>query len=204
MNPRKKRHLKMAANVRDVYRQVDAHVTSSAEFEGVSCKKGCAACCRMMTVTTFPEAVALASRYPKEVERALPRLREDHATMLDIGRAQAVPMNTPHMLDPELHQRLCDAWWELQRPCPFLSDANECTVYEARPLACRTYYVRSDPSLCARVPAAGVEFLALSDENSPRAIGALADAQERAGLSQMFMCGNLAEMVLYARQQLRR
>lgn len=33
--------------------------------------------------------------------------------------------------------------------CPFLSEKGTCTIYNYRPLLCRTYHVLSDPALCA-------------------------------------------------------
>ncbi|MDA0559683.1 YkgJ family cysteine cluster protein [Burkholderia pseudomallei] len=40
-------------------------------------------------------------------------------------------------------------------PCPFLSNAGECSIYAYRPLFCRTYHSLSDPKLCG-IPGAAV------------------------------------------------
>ncbi|CAH0300412.1 hypothetical protein SRABI13_04367 [Erwinia aphidicola] len=37
-----------------------------------------------------------------------------------------------------------------ESPCPFLSEKGTCTIYNFRPLLCRTYHVLSDPALCAQ------------------------------------------------------
>ena len=34
-------------------------------------------------------------------------------------------------------------------PCPFLSTNGTCSIYQQRPLFCRTYHSLSDPKLCA-------------------------------------------------------
>lgn len=33
-------------------------------------------------------------------------------------------------------------------PCPFLNSQSACSIYDYRPLLCRTYHVLSDPALC--------------------------------------------------------
>jgi Fe-S-cluster containining protein len=41
------------------------------------------------------------------------------------------------------------AYWQAQQPCPFLQD-DRCSVYPARPFACREHHVLSNPALCAQ------------------------------------------------------
>lgn len=193
----------MAAAVRSVYEAVDRGLQTAPEYETATCKKGCAACCRMLVVTTYPEAVALVSRFPKEVDRARPQLEADLAALTEVAINAAVPMGVAHMLDRERHIAMADGWWALQRPCPFLSAENTCTVYEARPLACRNYLVQTEPEHCAEVPQTRVAIMQLTKEDTARALGMLADAQERAGVERDFVVGALSEMVLFARAQLR-
>jgi Fe-S-cluster containining protein len=60
-------------------------------------------------------------------------------------------------------------WMERKRGCPFLDKkAGECRVYNVRPLACRTYYVVSDPADCSPDrPGAGVSIIDPSDATMP-------------------------------------
>lgn len=201
---KKKRHLQMAADVHAIYAQVDRHIQSAPEFGDVTCKRGCAACCRMMMVVTYPEAVALVTRYPKEVERARAALEADLQVTIEIAIAAGVAQNAPQMLDPSINERMCEDWWQRQRACPFLSPDNDCTVYDARPLACRGYHVRNGPEVCAQVPCTDdVEIVKLTPENEQLVIAAFGNAYYQADPRAQFTCGPFAEMVLYARRELR-
>jgi Fe-S-cluster containining protein len=79
-------------------------------------------------------------------------------------------------------------WMAQKKGCPFLDKkAGECRIYNVRPLACRTYYVVSDPANCSPdKPGAGVhvidpieatmpaiEGIAKTTESIPPATGSL-------------------------------
>jgi Fe-S-cluster containining protein len=40
-------------------------------------------------------------------------------------------------------------WMETKKGCPFLGKSGDCRIYSVRPIACRTYYVVSDPENCS-------------------------------------------------------
>src|SRR3569623_3215541 len=88
----------------------------------VACHDGCAHCCYQAVGVSVPEALALeayvrATRSPAEREELAARVRQADQRTRGLTSAQR--------LSPEL-------------PCPFLEVADgRCTVYEARPLACR-------------------------------------------------------------------
>lgn len=90
----------------------------------VSCKKGCSICCHLNVVVTNDEADLLFEKYDKSQDEKLKR----QAAVTD-------DLKYPSILG------YSDA------ACVFLKD-NECSVYEDRPMACRSYRVISDPDEC--------------------------------------------------------
>lgn len=119
----------------------------------ISCRKGCAACCRMLVPLSAPEAFALreyVGQLPTDRHTLLLNRLGDTKDQLkraglwdrlnDIAEAaMAVP---DQELDP-----INRAYYALRMPCPYLE--NElCSIYEARPAACRELLVTSPAELC--------------------------------------------------------
>jgi Fe-S-cluster containining protein len=101
----------------------------SQKVEEGACRKGCAWCCRLEVETRFAEAVHLARR-----AKADPRL-EAHV------RATAARLAG---MDATARPRAAV-------PCAFLDQASgACSVYEDRPLACRSYRSR-DAGWCRSI-----------------------------------------------------
>ena len=126
---------------------LDVEIRGSLEaLEGppITCAKGCAGCCRQLTVATTAEAQNIVETHPELVRRALPVLRAQNA-FLDHA---AERLGLPPELSNETRQAFADAWWLAGQACVFLDAAGTCTIYRQRPLACRTYFVRSDPARC--------------------------------------------------------
>lgn len=91
-----------------------------------TCKKGCSHCCYQLVGLTEPEAKLISEniecddKHIEHIKKVAPfNTVEEWATL-------------PHGL----------------KRCIFLSETNECRIYEIRPFTCRTYYVVSDPKLC--------------------------------------------------------
>ncbi len=118
-----------------------------------SCRKGCAACCRMMVPLSAPEAFAL-----REFVRSLPTERQQRIStrlartkslllshglwhrLLELGETAEPPDD--HALEP-----INRDYYALRTPCPFLED-EVCSIYEERPSACRELLVTSPAELC--------------------------------------------------------
>jgi Fe-S-cluster containining protein len=121
--------------------------------QAVSCRMGCAACCRMLVPLSPPEALSLreyVDQLPKDRQSALyERVAESKATLSSQGlwdRLEAVAAATEPIPDEDL-EPLNRAYYALRHPCPFLE--NEiCSIYEARPAACRELLVTSPADLC--------------------------------------------------------
>jgi Fe-S-cluster containining protein len=107
-----------------------------------SCQKGCHECC-------YP----LVQIHAIEAEKIHSYVREnfDSKSISDlfakIGKASRYYPD-PIPLGSTYTDEIRDRYFKLHIPCPFLSTEGLCTVYEARPLMCRTHMVFSDKSLC--------------------------------------------------------
>jgi len=119
----------------------------------ISCRKGCAACCRMLVPVSAPEAFALRE-YVEQLptDRRTPLLNRLSDTKERVTReglwdrltdvAEASRPVPDEELDP-----INQSYYALRIPCPYLED-EMCSIYEARPAACRELLVTSPAELC--------------------------------------------------------
>ena len=131
-----------------------------AEGKQVSCKAGCAACCRHIVPLSGVEAVSLAA-----VVASLPKPRQDEVRRR--FAAAVARMEAEGLLNPRAkkgRQALIGAaapgesawenvskrYFELYIDCPFLKD-EACSIYEERPLVCREYQVTTPAARCAEL-----------------------------------------------------
>lgn len=136
----------------------------SAEGEGrtVSCCKGCGACCRQMVPISETEA-----RRMGEVVESLPEPRRSTVrARFAEGRRRLEEVG---LLDDLLHRDRWDAagkrsiateYFRQGIACPFL-EAESCSIYEDRPIACREYLVTSPAEECARPTAETIRCVEL-------------------------------------------
>ena len=119
----------------------------------ISCRKGCAACCRMLVPVSPPEAYALhdvIERFPSDrrdvvmgrLEEARRRLQQ--AGLLDQISAIA---ETDRQLTDEEMEPINRTYYALRMACPFLEN-EMCSIYQDRPAACRELLVTSPAELC--------------------------------------------------------
>lgn len=124
----------------------------------ISCRMGCAACCRMMVPVSPPEAFALrdyVEQLPADRRATIHRRLRETADALKreglYGQLQEVASASTAPSDEEL-EPINRAYYALRLPCPFLE--NElCSIYESRPAACRELLVTSPPELCNDIAA---------------------------------------------------
>ncbi|HKD28593.1 MAG TPA: YkgJ family cysteine cluster protein [Xanthobacteraceae bacterium] len=137
-------------------RKIDDHAVglavqrTEAEGKTVSCRKGCAACCRVQPVpVTPPEAYALLRLVENLPEQRRAEVRDRFADRVrrlrDAGLAD-------HFLQLEGDhvEQVRDAarrYMRLGLVCPFLED-DACSIYEDRPFVCREYLVTSPAERC--------------------------------------------------------
>ncbi|WP_419808433.1 YkgJ family cysteine cluster protein [Sphingomonas sp.] len=125
-----------------------AAARTAREGKPISCRMGCAACCRQMVPVSGTEARHLArvvAAMPPP-RRAVVRARFaaalatlDAAGLLDRIRDTAGLTAREEGLD----------YLRLRIACPFLED-EACSIHPDRPLGCREYLVTSPPENCAR------------------------------------------------------
>jgi hypothetical protein len=94
----------------------------------LACRKGCAHCCRVNVEVNIVEAARLA-----EIVRHMPAERRADV----IRRLKSADADWQQADRQESRYR---------HPCPFL-EGSECSIYEDRPLACRSY-VSVDVAFC--------------------------------------------------------
>ncbi|NWF71569.1 MAG: YkgJ family cysteine cluster protein [Nitrospirae bacterium] len=119
----------------------------------ISCRKGCAACCRMLVPLSVPEAFALrecVEQLPADRRTLLlNRLSETKDRLKHEGlweRLTDVAEASSPVPDEELDP-INRAYYALRIPCPYL-DNELCSIYEIRPAACRELLVTSPAELC--------------------------------------------------------
>lgn len=115
--------------------------------ETVSCRAGCAMCCRHLVPVSESEA-----RHIRDLVEAMPEPRQrivkerfaeairqlDAAGLLELLRNPATIPDTT---------ALGMRYFSLALPCPLLED-ERCSIYEDRPLECREYLVTSPAENC--------------------------------------------------------
>jgi Fe-S-cluster containining protein len=86
-------------------------------------------CCFQYVLLTLAEALPLARRLVRDS-------RDTQEFRAQLRRAGVV-----------MRLRGRDGWWKMAEPCALLTDGR-CSVYEDRPVMCRSHYVWSEPRLC--------------------------------------------------------
>jgi Fe-S-cluster containining protein len=121
---------------------------AAAAGKPLSCRAGCGACCRSLVPIAEAEAHQLAA-----LVRAMPEPRQ---STIRARFAAAIPRLEAAGLLTMLREMAGSGidkqyGWEYFRqgiPCPFLEDES-CSIYEDRPLICRSYLVSSPAERCA-------------------------------------------------------
>jgi Fe-S-cluster containining protein len=167
------------------------------EAPPITCTKGCSACCKMLLLMTYGEALLVTQKMPEAVAKAWPGI--------EAQLAKADQVLTREVFDPienpdALEQASTD-WWRLQLDCPFLADGL-CSIYEHRPNACRQHFVLSPPERCA-VPEPDAEVLGWRAPALGRVIGEHWTAEARLQKGQTIM-GPLPHMMELARRTMER
>lgn len=132
----------------------ELEVRQAAEAgQTISCRKGCAACCRMLVPLSPPESFALreyVGQLPADRQTLLlSRLSDTKNRLKQAGlwdQLNDVADASRPVADEELDP-INQAYYALRMPCPYLE--NElCSIYESRPAACRELLVTSPAELC--------------------------------------------------------
>ena len=96
----------------------------------VACGKGCSFCCKMWVDTTPPEALFTVKRMP-------PEQRQQALEAVERACSQTAGAS------------FLDRCGKVNPPCPMLDEGGACSVYDNRPINCRTL-VSTDVEQCKR------------------------------------------------------
>jgi len=134
---RKSRLKRAASYIKDLHDHIDPIIKESVDENNVSCKRGCSTCCNFSVMITIPEALNIL----------IPNAFERNFLYSPIGAR--IRYRLKKQVDYCLKEsNNAKTWFVDKVGCMFLSNKNECMVYERRPTICRTHYVLSDSSLC--------------------------------------------------------
>ncbi len=150
-----------------------------------SCSKGCAACCELLTLVTWLDAVLLAEvlRERDLVQEVLPKLVAQAELATFVG------------VDPV-------KYFERRIPCALLAADRTCRVYDARPLTCRLHVTFTPAAMCEdRTPGTATEQL----DQAPvlaEVVGPMLLEVGRQGFPDAWVFAPLPVMVLAALREL--
>jgi Fe-S-cluster containining protein len=122
---------------------------SAREGSPISCREGCAACCRQLVPVSPAEAFHLADVVeglaPEHRDRVLSRFA---SRAEQLGRTW-IGYGLRHRLaeDEKRAAEIAVAYHKLQIECPFLED-ERCSIYDDRPATCREYAVVTRKEAC--------------------------------------------------------
>ncbi len=131
-----------------------------AQGKAISCKAGCASCCRVLIPIAPAEAVRLAEvvdAMPKERRRAVKKRfekavqRMEQVGLLDPRRPRGQAALRSVKTDPkEAWDDASRRYFEAKIACPLLEN-EACSVYAERPMICREYSVTTPAELCSKL-----------------------------------------------------
>lgn len=127
-----------------LYARYDAYVSAvlATGDTKVTCSRGCGHCCSHYVTSVEPfELAFLHGRIRKTA---------DYPSRLVALHRRAALFNRllSEEKEDEAEDRSLFRYYLRDVPCPFLSSAGECGVYESRPMSCRMFFSQSHPSLC--------------------------------------------------------
>ena len=154
-------------------RQRRADLQFGRQMAGVECRKGCAFCCHMNVTATALEAMHIAAT-----------LRMGGRT--DLERSVSAASEVLSGLDPG--SRLAR-----KSPCPLLVQG-ACSIYQARPIACRTLLSLSARACERHFNADNKTAEPAPSLVTPRVIGSAFLTGEIAALQDLGLVGHLVEL----------
>jgi len=135
--------LQLYGQVDEIVRRLIAESTN----DPVSCRRGCAHCCTIATVSTLGECRAIAHHLHRRADWAdwLPKLRQS-----------ALSYCESKVFDRDFYFR------KGNHRCPFLDEKlQECQIYEVRPACCRLHFSIDPAEMCSAAHEGTVRYLDL-------------------------------------------
>lgn len=120
--------------------------------KGISCRKGCGACCRQLVPIAPMEASMLAEMVDNLPQGEREDVKRRFANVEDRVRQAGLWDDLWRLGDPSLspddHMAAAKSYFGLKQPCPFLVD-EACSIHLVRPMLCREYLVVSPAGNCS-------------------------------------------------------
>jgi Fe-S-cluster containining protein len=110
-----------------------------------TCKKGCSHCCRQLVMAAPLEGMALLHFIQNEIPVDKQQRIIDRTKDWFNWREKELPRHISESKKDVMKESA--AHYNFGPHCPLLEDGI-CTIYEVRPMACRVFYVTSDPRGC--------------------------------------------------------
>lgn len=150
--------------LRELCNQVVEGVEQIAQENGheISCRKGCAACCRQYVPISPAEArmlVELMEEMPESRRSIIKQRFEEAAHRFKQSDVMESAMNYNRLPEAE-RLKMAKDYFRLGIACPFLENES-CSIYLDRPLICREYLVISSPKHCATLDGEHIKRLKL-------------------------------------------
>ncbi|HJQ56948.1 MAG TPA: YkgJ family cysteine cluster protein [Vineibacter sp.] len=142
------------------------------EGKQISCRMGCASCCRQFVVISTPEARRIAAVVDAMPE---PRRSEVRRRFADVDQRIAawsttVGKHAGPTNDGARARHLARSYFSQNIACPMLEN-EACSIYEDRPLVCREYLVTSPAENCQRLTDPDVQIDLLPRQLASFALG---------------------------------
>ena len=129
---------------------VDDQATAlAARGSSITCRAGCAHCCRQLVPLSAPEAFHLAAVVDARADAK--EIGARFSALHDALERSWIGYALRHRLaeDDRRATELAVGWHRLGYACPLLVD-ERCSSYDARPIVCREYLVTTPVEGCAR------------------------------------------------------
>lgn len=142
-----KEYMKLVEDMEQTIDEAEKRVGMSS-----SCQKGCYSCCNQSIMVSQFEVEFILNylerNYDFETMKKIKQRIITTANILDaeFGPAPKNAQDTKYILDNE--QVMKENYFDLNLPCPLLSDEHTCLVYPVRPAACWGYRVYGNPNDC--------------------------------------------------------
>lgn len=147
-------------------------VAAGAQGKTISCRMGCAACCRQPVPISEVEIYYIAELVQSmdeprrsEVKRRFKEAVDHFKSVGWFDRMKAVGDLALTESEKNLAQEVSKTAMEYFHegiPCPFLDvEAGACTIHEDRPLSCREYLVTSPAASCSEPSAESIKKVEL-------------------------------------------
>jgi len=160
-NVKSRRMLPVFQGISDLFSEIGEKEVA-AGGEKISCKKGCAACCRQLIPLAEIETHHIAELVESMPEPTRAEIKErfkkawHHFTKIGwIDRLDASAVASH-----QERQSLAVEYFHENIPCPFLEEES-CLIHENRPLACREYLVTSPAEYCFALSGEKIKMVSL-------------------------------------------